>query len=997
MQIVRTRKTVRCPVCNKDHGCALLSDGKVLCLRVSPGTVPRGYKIVSQLNNGMGYLCVPDSSERDINPSPLSLSKVDKPANPNLICSARNVEIQKLLSQLTLSTADKNSLLNRGLSLVEIEAGLFRSVVKFQHLMRPVSTNLAGVDATGYKLTNIEDGIICPVWNYKQELVAWQLRTDNPNRKYVWASSRCKSGNQNTVHIDGELPINVAYPKAKPVKSDYVLLSEGILKSYVIAQLSGYVTIGASGGCFASSRYQLEATLQSLQFDKLIICPDAGSLLNCHVRSNLLATVGILESLGYAQKILIADWGQLFAVKDKTDSKGCDYDELLHLYPETEVSLLSAKDFKSLVGSLSSLEFRYNEPLKSPFLHADLTIRERYLDSSHLINCQSKLIAVSSSMGTGKTESIKAIVRHYEDGNVISFRNSLLRNLCSRIPEVVFWRDVQLDDDNDNLRLVRSHEWVAACVDSIEKLPPKKVLVIEEAQKLVSHLLLGKTCKLRRKQIVDTLKRHCEYAERIYLFDADLTDLEVSFFEYLSGSSAYRLFNSWQSSPWQVHLYCGAYKSGKLIENERSYFLEQLVSSLQLGKKLLIVSDSQIWLEALEELLKGLLPDKVGNRVDSISKIEVDYDWFFDNPNDWIAEHNPDYTLLSPVCEASLDITVPHYDLVFGYFVGPLNLESVVQMLGRYRIPVPRHLFVRNVDRSAWLRKYSTAALGTYLSHIEKSASDCEVDYQSLLVDSLPYLETIWQLSERMILNAADLRCQVARKLTSLGHSVNIVISSSSWGLVKVMSEVKKSIAKARSQRIASSEDIPFEDALKIKRDPKSVKDLWAAEKAILKHVVPGLEITSDFVYWVRFEDPNILRKLKRRWYVQNGEFILKRLSKEFATIVDGKKVVWDVDFYELVKLRLCYESGILRYADRVLVIEEVDALFRTLKLRYPEYMNYLGYHRLSPLTAIRVLFSDLGFDVIVTPEHSLVISDSKSALKQQILDSYSRKELMMS
>ena len=228
--------------------------------------------------------------------------------------------IRKLLAQLSLSYAHKSHLKrDRGFTDEEIEAGHYRSVVKFQRLDQEVDPRLAGVSLDGRSLTHYASGILCPIPNPEGLFIGWQLRLDNPNDggKSRWSNSRSqKRPNGARAHLpNGELPLAFCRPLDSITKPDSIGLTEGVgFKPFRTAQLFEQIIIGASGGNFASSpetfkRYLAQASEELGCKSVITLYADAGAVSKHGVLSQYRRTHKLIQDWGYT--LQIAWWGQI--------------------------------------------------------------------------------------------------------------------------------------------------------------------------------------------------------------------------------------------------------------------------------------------------------------------------------------------------------------------------------------------------------------------------------------------------------------------------------------------------------------------------------------------------------------------------------------------------------------------------------------------------------------------------------------------------------------
>ena len=177
----------------------------------------------------------------------------EKKAAISRIASAkiRNKTYRAMLSMLSLRENDKKDLLRRGLTDEQVDAGMFASTPKDNigicRKLIKAGCQLDGVpgfyiNRRGDWALNVYDsisGYFCPVVQ-EGNVLGCQIRLNAPkdNRKYIWLTSAdkdhgCSSGSP-------------ASSWGNP-DSDHVIITEGILKSYVTYCLSGASIIGVPG------------------------------------------------------------------------------------------------------------------------------------------------------------------------------------------------------------------------------------------------------------------------------------------------------------------------------------------------------------------------------------------------------------------------------------------------------------------------------------------------------------------------------------------------------------------------------------------------------------------------------------------------------------------------------------------------------------------------------------------------------------------------------
>ncbi|NET12752.1 MAG: hypothetical protein F6K08_07775 [Okeania sp. SIO1H6] len=231
----------------------------------------------------------------------------------------RDIEIRKILNQLSLKPQHRQDLKRRGLTPKQIKQGMFRSVEQWQKLSEPISHRLAGVNISGRSLIT-QAGYICPIFNDNGLIIGWQLRLDNADDggKYRWPTSNTKKRPDGpTAHLqNGEIPLTIHI-----VKGDKNLrLAEGVLKPYIAHCRRNQTYIGAAGGQFNQSKELLKQYIKHLSPEKIILTPDAGSRANKNVLRQYRKIANLLKS--WRKELWVEDWGQ-------GDSKdNCDVDEI---------------------------------------------------------------------------------------------------------------------------------------------------------------------------------------------------------------------------------------------------------------------------------------------------------------------------------------------------------------------------------------------------------------------------------------------------------------------------------------------------------------------------------------------------------------------------------------------------------------------------------------------------------------------------------------------
>ena len=214
---------------------------------------------------------VPNSSRAPRVPSKTSDASDDSDASdpsvsskmlPDEVEAARQAWYAALWPRLTLKADHRRALMQRGLSQESVDAHGFRSVPDEGDAMRiGWQTRLADRDplppwpeagipgmSTDHdgQLTGVP-GLLIPAWSVTHRILGAQIRPDraDDHKKYRWWSSPHRHGGSAMTSVPSWI-----WPLDLPGSWDdapEVILTEGLLKAIVIAELFGIPTVGVAG------------------------------------------------------------------------------------------------------------------------------------------------------------------------------------------------------------------------------------------------------------------------------------------------------------------------------------------------------------------------------------------------------------------------------------------------------------------------------------------------------------------------------------------------------------------------------------------------------------------------------------------------------------------------------------------------------------------------------------------------------------------------------
>ncbi|MBR8831743.1 MAG: hypothetical protein N5P05_002663 [Chroococcopsis gigantea SAG 12.99] len=876
----------------------------------------------------------------------------------------RDKVIRQILGQLQLSGQHRRQLRERGMTDEEIDSRKYRSVGKWQKLSRPVDDRLAGVQKGGRGLNVWNAGILCPIPNHVGQFVAWQIRFDDPGEfaKYLWASSEStRKENGPSAHTrNGELPL-AFYPASgkqhrvvkkwfKDAKVIPVALTEGVaFKPAIASQRLGIHAIGASGGNFASSPETLRAYFKSIETAykssvQPILFADGGCVDNPNVIEVYNKLIRLLRGWGMSPKI--AWWGQASKVDGDID----EIDEKIL----SSMCLLSPEEFSGLVKKtawqhqIQEEQQRLRSLTQKPYLH----LSGRYLPDLNGLVPTNGIVALKSFKGSGKSEQIKKMIESAR-GRGMKVISITPRRALGR-QQSLNW-NIEWGGDAEvpglhPMTLLENLDTLGICWDSLWKLKYRDwsntMVIVDESELALMHLLLSSTCKEKRPLILQTLQnklRECLYNGGLLLLaDADLTDLSVDYFRSLvPGIPVYTVVNEYKSPElgWEVDFLTG---KKDLAITELFAELENTDPRVP-GQRIAVATDSQDQAEALERHLLSRFPDFSILRIDSTTTETDAGREFVERPNEKILELRPDVLIYTPSMGAGVSIDVKWFDRVYAFFNGVIEPSQCRQMLARVRDTIPRIVWCRrrgklegNVsflpaqiksrlwsfhNQTSILIDVARAIAGDDSTDAEiRSAYDSIWNGEKQCWDN-PHVELYCNLMARKNYGIHNLASELLRGLIAEGHRVKEYDTSFETPEGSDVAAIKKGLPLEEARCIAGAEDISLELALSLKQKPGITEvQRHQIAKALLRAELPGVELTPEFVHKAITADRRRwLNAHKLFWYSQNPEKVktldrrewLEHLSK----FIDGAVYLPDIRTYSL-QVKVLRDIGLFDVID---------------------------------------------------------------------------------
>ena len=886
-------------------------DDKILCHDYIDQDSPvRGYKWLKPSSNGIwGVHIIDDGKQFDRDQWERDKAKRDKQREQELEeikakalpIKERDKGYRKIAHYLGLASSHRQDLLRRGLSEEQIARIPFFSADNYNRIPSDIPKNLPGVGIDRYSGENCliikDSGYFCPSFDINGQVNGGQVRYETENNKYRWPKGIVSSKLPN-----GELPLTFYAGKSD---RNILNLIEGILKPLISGEKFGIEICGAAGGNFTASPIQFESILTHNDYEKIVIHPDGGDILNPHVMQRWERQISLIESLGLGDRLFIAWRGQV----NKSDG---DLDEIT-LEEFNQIELITPGKFfekanferRKNIIVLTRIHELQNQLRKLTYepdikLTKEDLVEGKYLPADLLVDLMPNqgIINLLSPKNTGKSYLNNKLIKHYRNQG---------KKIISITPRIVLGRgqakdwgiewEIDLTDPLskkviNKLRIYETQETLGLCFDSIWKIAGRDfsntVIILDESELGLNHLLSSSTCKEVRPKLLKTFENiiYETLANKgiILLSDADLTDVSVNYVKSLApeNTSIFTIVN--EVKPIN---YVG------LLFKQKKWLKQEILNAIEAGEKILIPTDSQKEAEKMDRELSERYPELKIIRIDA-KVTETDYGKdFVERVNESIKTELPDILIYTPsmgtgtsidgVINGEIDKEVKYYfDRVFGIFLGVLSPSQCRQMLMRYRQPVPRYIYIKASGRiqgnSSFDPKEIKKSLHNYHDEGLKAISHDFLLLMSTVMNrqdtaqefinklqgmidpktgqwSNPHTDAYCNFKARNNYGLANLREIFMDELVDEGHKVT-EIDMKGWDVLPktkryMEGEEKqgKAIDKEKSLGISTADNIPLEQAMAISRKANATTtELNAASKAFLTEELPGVDLTPEFI-----------------------------------------------------------------------------------------------------------------------------------------------------
>ncbi|MGI8500678.1 MAG: plasmid replication protein, CyRepA1 family, partial [Hassallia sp.] len=501
---------------------------------------------------------------------------------------------------------------------------------------------------------------------------------------------------------------------------------------------------------------------------------------------------------------------------------------------------------------------------------------------------------------------------------------------------------------------------IGLCADSLAKLKYRDwsntLVVIDEIELVLNHISTSSTCRDKRSEILqvieDKIKESLDNGGILIGADADITDVTADYLKALAPNyPAFIVKHDFKGDPWEITYYTG----------KRDMVLSQIEKHLEDPEcePIAVALDNQKEAESLSIHLTRKYPH-LAREIEGLIRIDSkvtqqDYGKeFVKRPNESIEKFKPKILIYTPSLGVGCSIDVHHFGHVFGLFFGNLEPSQCRQMLARVRDSVPRTVWAKiragnsEDEVTSYLPQdikkrlfayHDTAmiplgqALASAMAEVQASGIDNPEDKDILpvLIESLqkmqgadgswnnPHIDLYCNQVARRNFSLSQLAVQLRQELIEEGHHITDEEGDETTNAGDAVTAGKEEIKRRDSNLTANAEDISFEDAQELKRKAaRTTEEEHKVNKAFLKHDLPELGLTSDFVYKaVHKDNGRWLTQAKLYWHLQNRDALAHKDEKHWKSKLSqfskGVTCLWDVKT-DAPKVEAIIKSGLLNW-----------------------------------------------------------------------------------
>lgn len=550
-----------------------------------------------------------------------------------------------------------------------------------------------------------------------------------------------------------------------------------------------------------------------------------------------------------------------------------------------------------------------------------------------------KFISINARIALGREQAIRWEFTYIEDADIDGGQEEFGVKLATE-------------------SIIENINEIGLCADSLAKLKHRDwsntVIIIDEIELVLNHISTSSTCRDKRSEILqviqDKIKESLDNGGLLIGADADITDQSCDYFKALvPNHPPFIVKHDFKGDPWSINYYTG----------KRDIILSQIEKHLEDPEcePIALAVDNQKEAEALSIHLIRKYPyldREIRGLIRLDSKVtQQDYGKeFVKRPNESIQKYQPKILIYTPSLGVGCSIDIHYFGHVYGLFFGNLEPSQCRQMLARVRQSVPRTVWAKiragnsENEVTSYLPQdikkrlfncHDTAmvpleqALAKAMALVQASGIDNPEDKDVLpvLIETLqkmqgadgswnnPHIDLYCNQVARRNFSLSQLAVQLRQELLEEGHHIIDEGGDEKTEAGDAVRDGKEEIKRRDSNLTANAEDIPFEDAQELKRKAaRTTEEEHKINKAFLKHDLPELELTPDFIYKAAHKDNGRwLTQTKLYWHLQNRDALAhkdeKHWKSKLSQFSNGVTCLWDVRT-DTPKVEAIIKSGVL-------------------------------------------------------------------------------------
>jgi hypothetical protein len=427
-------------------------------------------------------------------------------------------------------------------------------------------------------------------------------------------------------------------------------------------------------------------------------------------------------------------------------------------------------------------------------------------------------------------------------------------------------------------------------------------VIMDESEQVIWHALNSGTCQRSRvtilRQLKTLLSNVLQGSGRVFLADADLSDLSIDFVRSLSGydSDPFVVVNEWRpgdESRCNIYNYSGTNPSGLVAA------LEKHIDKG--GRPLVVVSaqktKSKWGSRTLETHLQKKYPDKKILRIDSETISDPDHPAYgcIAHLDEILPEY--DIVIASPSIETGVSIDIKgHFTSVWAIFQGVQSESSARQALFRLREPVSRHIWAASHGigqigngstsvKSLLASQHKLAKANVRLLQ-ELALDDIELDFQPLSLK-------IWaKMAVRVNLGMIHYRYAILEGLKAEGHQIIESEELVNDAVKAAVTETKKENQIAEAQAVEAEADTTPTEFEQLQQKKAKTKSERYRERKHQLHLRYGIDVNATLVLK---DDDGWYASIRLYYYLTLGRQFLKQrdYKRLHETKEKGGGAVW--------------------------------------------------------------------------------------------------------